>query len=358
MRKLFYSLAILLGFFLVASSIQESFADETWWLGENLEKEDYFSYELCYIDYNDCTPFQIEFWIEKKIEWDNETRWLVQVVVYDEKKIISGDVEFGTLAAEPIDWTPELEPYVLAFKSSVSWLATFASENYPKNLPLGSSDDNLTWNGIGKHQVLEVSDSEIIHVGSRSYDTVMIHWNFNNIEKKFWIADEFPFPIKADAKICGVDNIIYQEFKFELLEHRKNISDHPFLKLTHSSESTNLENNDIVEGMPSEDCTYTYTLEEALEIQRLRTGMDEPVPGPEPNYPDEITAEIVEEMKEMAKRMNLPPLKQFRDYEITNPYDINCKSGLDLIVKKSDGSPACVKPETAEKLIARGWAIS
>jgi len=36
--------------------------------------------------------------------------------------------------------------------------------------------------------------------------------------------------------------------------------------------------------------------------------------------------------------------------------DVTCKEGLQLILKLSDGSPACVKPKTAEKLIERGWA--
>jgi len=39
------------------------------------------------------------------------------------------------------------------------------------------------------------------------------------------------------------------------------------------------------------------------------------------------------------------------------PQNIVCKEGLELIFKSTDGSPACVKPSTAEKLLERGWAI-
>ena len=35
--------------------------------------------------------------------------------------------------------------------------------------------------------------------------------------------------------------------------------------------------------------------------------------------------------------------------------DVICTEGLQLIFKSSDNSPACVKPQTAEKLIQRGW---
>lgn len=49
-----------------------------------------------------------------------------------------------------------------------------------------------------------------------------------------------------------------------------------------------------------------------------------------------------------------PPLKQSKSGIPFN--EIQCKEGLELILKSSDGSPGCVKPETKQKLIERGWA--
>jgi len=37
------------------------------------------------------------------------------------------------------------------------------------------------------------------------------------------------------------------------------------------------------------------------------------------------------------------------------PSDVNCDDGLELVFKISDKSPACVKPNSVEKLIQRGW---
>lgn len=48
------------------------------------------------------------------------------------------------------------------------------------------------------------------------------------------------------------------------------------------------------------------------------------------------------------------PLKIFK--EGISVKDIVCTEGLQLIIKAEDGSPACVKPDTAQKLIERGWA--
>lgn len=50
----------------------------------------------------------------------------------------------------------------------------------------------------------------------------------------------------------------------------------------------------------------------------------------------------------------ISPLKQIKSGISHNK--ITCNEGLELVLKPTDNSPACVKPETAEKLIERGWA--
>jgi len=49
------------------------------------------------------------------------------------------------------------------------------------------------------------------------------------------------------------------------------------------------------------------------------------------------------------------PLQQTKSGIAVN--DIVCRHNLQLVVKK-DGSPACVKPQTAKKLVERGWLIT
>ncbi|MDH3834895.1 MAG: hypothetical protein OES34_12165, partial [Nitrosopumilus sp.] len=50
-----------------------------------------------------------------------------------------------------------------------------------------------------------------------------------------------------------------------------------------------------------------------------------------------------------------PPLKQIQDG--TQPSDVTCTEGRELVMKFSNGLPACVKPSSVEKLIERGWAV-
>lgn len=40
------------------------------------------------------------------------------------------------------------------------------------------------------------------------------------------------------------------------------------------------------------------------------------------------------------------------------PELVKCNEGLDIVIKSSNGNPACVKSETKQKLIERGWAKS
>ena len=48
-----------------------------------------------------------------------------------------------------------------------------------------------------------------------------------------------------------------------------------------------------------------------------------------------------------------PPLQQLKDG--TRPQEIMCNDGYLLAFKKEDGTPACVRPATINKLIERGW---
>jgi len=50
-----------------------------------------------------------------------------------------------------------------------------------------------------------------------------------------------------------------------------------------------------------------------------------------------------------------PPLKQIKDG--INPSNVTCTEGLELVLKQTNGQPACIKPTSVAKLIERGWAI-
>ncbi|MEW6043856.1 MAG: PEFG-CTERM sorting domain-containing protein [Thermoproteota archaeon] len=68
-----------------------------------------------------------------------------------------------------------------------------------------------------------------------------------------------------------------------------------------------------------------------------------------------MMAESEEEHEEEHENeyADMPPLKQVEAG--VEPEDVACDSGMELIIKNSNGSPACVKPATAERLVQLGW---
>lgn len=124
-----------------------------------------------------------------------------------------------------------------------------------------------------------------------------------------------------------------------------------------------LDNYEFLEGPISEHDT---TLMEEIEVmlrQELRNMINENAPSEKvDSHVDSILerlgdaamlmgAEYVyehEEPQEMAS-----PLQQVASG--TEPEDVVCDSGMELLIKTGNNSPACVKSETAERLIQLGW---
>ena len=68
---------------------------------------------------------------------------------------------------------------------------------------------------------------------------------------------------------------------------------------------------------------------------------------------DTVGAEVIraEEVEELSV---LRPLQQIKAN--IAPSDVQCKESLQLVIGHS-GKPACVKPQTAETLVERGWTL-
>src|SRR2546427_387809 len=39
---------------------------ESWYPGQGLKQGDYFRYNVCWTDHNNCAPFEIDFWVKSK----------------------------------------------------------------------------------------------------------------------------------------------------------------------------------------------------------------------------------------------------------------------------------------------------
>ena len=69
---------------------------------------------------------------------------------------------------------------------------------------------------------------------------------------------------------------------------------------------------------------------------------------------DNIMNPTINISKSVLTNDALPPRMQIKQGVASS--DVICNDGLELVFKNSDSSPSCVTPDTAEKLIKRGWA--
>ena len=255
-----------------------------WWLGEGLKQGDFFSYRLCHVDYKECQEFEADLWIRGDRQVGTESKWLADVVVYDGDKIHKGEFEFGKIAAEPTGGTDNLATYRSAFKSSVSWLSSFATsyegdgggKKGPKafNVPSWGKIAN-----IGGQQVRPMS-VESVTVPAGTYDeAIKIGWRTGGASSSVWILDGFPFPVKASTWTHVSEGQPPQEYLISMLEYRENVAQDPFAGIVPSeteSAALGCPDND---GLPFASLkkstkNFAYGLEVLYKPEQPKQGCD------------------------------------------------------------------------------------
>ncbi|MEC7711274.1 MAG: peptidase, partial [Thermoproteota archaeon] len=61
--------------------------DGSWYVGEGLKVGDYFSFNVCHVDYLDCSDFDMAMWVQEEVRVGTEDKFRMQVLVYDGNKI-------------------------------------------------------------------------------------------------------------------------------------------------------------------------------------------------------------------------------------------------------------------------------
>lgn len=213
-----------------------------WYVGESLKQGDFFSYNLCHFNYNECQDFRIDFWFKGDTQVGTETKWLVPTVVYDGNKIVKGTMELGKFIPEPSGGSPELRDYRSALKNSVIWLSAYATPDEPRKFSAPS------WGKIGNIGGQQIRTVQIQPLDT-TYDhfpqTVRVEWRTGGSDSKVWVVDEFPFPVKAYTFVHVAEGIPPTEYRFEILDYKQNVNQDPFSGIV----SKGLET--IAEGCPT-----------------------------------------------------------------------------------------------------------
>ena len=200
-----------------------------WHVGEGLEHGDYFHYALCHVDYRDCRDFEFEFWIKGDVAVGIETHLLAEVLVRDGSKVVIGNMTLGKLVPEPTGSSHELNEYRRAFGSSVTWLSAFAPVYGPQSF------SDISWGHIDSSQILLTAIEYVTVPAGTWEEAVLVTWKGYGYVGKAWVADGFPFPIKAEAFLSSPVFPQLTEYEFEL-QNYGNLQESPFVGIVSTSE--------------------------------------------------------------------------------------------------------------------------
>jgi len=208
--------------------------DGSWYVGEGLKVGDYFSFNVCHVDYLDCSDFDMAMWVQEEVRVGTEDKFRVQVLVYDGKKIVKGHMDLGQVAPEPTGGSEEISSYRGAYKSSIAWLSAFATKEIGDLTGKGPKEFRAaSWGkiaNIGGQQILP-SAQETIRVGAGEFDSILVTWKTGGQQSKVWIVDDFPFPIQAKTFMHVSSGIPPVEYDFELLDYKENVTSDPFVNV-------------------------------------------------------------------------------------------------------------------------------
>ena len=205
-------IAALSSFSVFSSTYYAYAADDKWYVGEGAKQDTYVTYRIQDLDTNNGAPFDMTIYFQKQ---DESGDWVAPVFVVDQGKVFPGTLKLGSLdmsvLATGSNVTTEIMPYINAYKDSLQWLSAYV----PKP---GQSLTAASWGKIASIGGSEIkpSGTEKITVKAGTFDTTKIIYH-KSIDNTIWVANEFPFPIKAQTYADVTTGQPPVQYAFELL---------------------------------------------------------------------------------------------------------------------------------------------
>lgn len=213
MRK--YTVFAIFAFLLITpvaiQSVHATSATDSWYPGKGLKQGDYFTYNVCWTDWHNCTPFQMNFWVKNQTSDGNG--WNVVFGVVDGSNIQKGIMTIGKITPDPTSFDSSISDYTGVYRSTVSWLDSFATRDTPKTF------DVPAWGRTGSvgGQSVGPINHEKVTVGAGTFDTWVIGWH-KGVDNKIWIDSSIPFPVKAIVYVDVTTGIPPPDYTLELLK--------------------------------------------------------------------------------------------------------------------------------------------
>ncbi|MEM3159399.1 MAG: hypothetical protein QXJ74_01310 [Nitrososphaera sp.] len=186
----------------------------TWYVGEGTLQNTYVTYRIQEIQTNDSTPYELTIYFK---EQDDRGAWIAPSFVVSEGKVIPGTLRLADNNLTPLgggEVSAEMQPYISGYQNSMTFLEAYASKSNPKALS-GNPWGNVAGTGAA---VIGPTGSETVTVGGGTFDTSIISYSRGNVVNKIWVADNFPYPVKALVYADVTEPPAPIRYQFELLK--------------------------------------------------------------------------------------------------------------------------------------------
>lgn len=202
----------------IDSSLQqqaESKYEETLWrLGENLNEGDSFVYRICDGIIADSSCYDIKLVFVTILESYKGKTWIAQGIIFDDGHV----ADYFILQIDPetfeVDSDHLHSRYSLSLENTIFSLAEYQKKSLKTGTVWDSIDSYFTNN-----VPFEIKNQEIVHTPLCPIVSSVLSYEVIE-QSKYFIADSFPFPVKAKLKS---PHIIFPEpselFSFELVAY-------------------------------------------------------------------------------------------------------------------------------------------
>ncbi|MEP0824934.1 MAG: hypothetical protein HRF40_05560 [Nitrososphaera sp.] len=194
-------------------AISKAFAaDDNWYVGEGAKQDMYVTYRIEDHDTNNGAPYTMTIYFE---EQDEDGDWIAPAFIVDNGNVINGTLELSSLDMSVLGSGTQIPddmiPYVSGYKDSLQWLSAYAPAP-------GQSLSKASWGKIAAIGGSEIkpSGTEKISVEGGTFDTTKISYH-KSVDNTIWVADGFPFPIKAETYADVTTGQPPLQYAFELV---------------------------------------------------------------------------------------------------------------------------------------------
>ncbi|MDE1831720.1 MAG: hypothetical protein KGI02_05040 [Thaumarchaeota archaeon] len=196
----------------------------TWYPGEVLKQGDYYKYNVCWTDWHNCTPLEIDFWV--KNQTSDGTGWNLEMLAIDGSTVQKGIVTIGTETPDPTYSDPNISDYSNVYKNTIAWLDAFSSKDNAQTF--GSPSWGRT-GSVGGQSVGSMGQQSVT-VQAGTYQTWILGWH-KDVDNMIWVAPNLAYPVKAIVYTDVTSGVPPPDYNLELLQQGNSPTEPSFLNI-------------------------------------------------------------------------------------------------------------------------------